>query len=75
MKCMRCGRDVFEDTTTEVIELGYGILVVRNVPCYKCDECDEVLFTGEVVQKLEELTERVKQFVQELTVVDYKNAA
>ena len=74
MKCMRCGREAFESTTIEAIELGFGVLVVRNVPCYKCDECDEIFYSGEVVQRLEELTEQVRELVQELVVIDYAKA-
>lgn len=72
---MKCGREVFKSTTTEAIELGFGVLVIRNIPCYKCEECDEIFYTGDVAQKIEEITARVKQFVQEIIVVDYEKAA
>ena len=75
MKCMKCAREAFKSTTTEAIELGFGILVVRNIPCYKCHECDEIFYTGDVVQRLEKLTEKVKTLMQELTVIDYEKAA
>ena len=63
MKCMKCGKEAFKSTTTEAIELGFGVLVIRNIPCYKCVECDEIFYTGDVAQKIEEITERVKQFI------------
>lgn len=75
MKCMKCGKKAFESTTTEAIELGSGVLVIRNIPCFKCAECDEIFYTGEVAKKIEEITERVKQFIQEVTVVDFGKAA
>ena len=75
MKCMRCGKEVYKSTTTEAIELDFGVLVIRNIPCYKCVECDEIFYTGDVAQKIEEITERVKQFIQEVTVVDFEKAA
>lgn len=75
MKCMRCGREVYKSTTCEAIEMEFGLLVIRNIPCYKCNECDEVFYTGDVVQKLEEITERVKQLMQEITIIDYAKAA
>ena len=62
-------------TTTEAIELGFGVLVLRNIPCYKCVECDEIFYTGDVAQKIEEITERVKQFIQEIIVIDFEKAA
>ena len=75
MKCMKCGSEVYKSTTTEAIELGFGVLVVRNIPCYKCVECDEIFYTGDVAQKIEDITEKVKQLVQEVTVVDFEKAA
>lgn len=75
MKCMRCGRDAFKSTTTEAIELGFGVLVIRNIPCYKCNECDEIFYTGDVVKKIEVITERARELMQEVTVIDYEKAA
>ena len=76
MKCMKCGRDVYQSRTTEAVELeNGGLLVIRNIPCYKCRECDEILYTGDVVQQLEQLIATTKQLAQELMVVDYNRAA
>ena len=46
----------------------------RNIPCYKCEECDEIFYTGDVVKKLEQITEKVKSLMQEITVIDYGKA-
>lgn len=75
MKCMRCGNDIFESTTSEAIEMDFGLLVIRNIPCYKCEKCDEIFYTGDIVLKLEEITEKVKQLEQEVTIIDYQKAA
>ena len=75
MKCMKCGRDAYKSTTTEAIELSFGVLVIRNIPCYKCEECDEIFYTGDVVEKIEKVTEMVKQLMQEITVIDYEKVA
>ena len=75
MKCMKCGKDAFKSTTCEAIEMDFGILVIRNIPCYKCEECDEIFYTGDVVQKIERITEQVKLLMQEITVIDFEKAA
>ena len=75
MKCMKCGKNAYKSTTTEAIELGFGVLVIRNIPCYKCDECDEIFYTGDVVKNIEKITECVKQLEQEVIVLDYEKAA
>ena len=75
MKCIRCGHETYESTTTEAIELEGGVLVIRNIPCYKCETCDEIHFTGNVVKKLEEIIDSAKQHLQELSVVNFVTAA
>ena len=75
MKCIRCGHETYESTTTEAIELEGGVLVIRNIPCYKCETCDEIHFRGNVVKKLEEIIASAKQHLQELSVVNFATAA
>lgn len=75
MKCMRCGREAYKSTTSEAIEMGFGLLVIRNIPCYKCLECDDILYTGDVVKKIEEITEKVKLLMQEFTIIDFNRVA
>ena len=75
MKCMKCGKDAYKSTTTGAIELDFGVLVIRNIPCYKCEECDEIYYTGDVAEKIEKVTEMVKQLMQEITVIDYEKVA
>lgn len=67
--------EAYKSTTSEAIEMEFGLLVIRNIPCYKCEECDEVFYTGDVVQKIEEITNRAKQLMQEITVIDFAKAA
>ena len=75
MKCMKCGREAYKSTTTEAIETGLGLLVIRNIPCYKCDECDEIFYTGDVAMKIERITKMVNDFIQEVLIIDYEKAA
>ncbi len=75
MKCMKCGKDAYKSTTSEAIELGFGLLVIRNIPCYKCEECDEIFYTGDVVQRLEEIVEETKKLMQDIRVINYEEAA
>ena len=75
MNCMKCGKDAYKSTTTEAIELAFGVLVIRNIPCYKCEECDGIYYTGDVAERIERITEMVKQLMQEITVIDYEKVA
>lgn len=75
MKCMKCGHKMYESTTTEAVELGGGVLVIRHIPCMKCDSCDEIQFTGDVVKRLEEIIANAKDKMQEVAVLDFAKAA
>ena len=76
MKCMKCGLDTFESRNAEAIELENGcLLVIRNIPCYKCKECDDIFYTGDVVEQIEQIIATAKTLAQELMVVDYTAAA
>lgn len=75
MKCTRCGKDVYKSTTVEVMESGYGLVVIKNIPCYKCTECDEIFYTGDVALKIEDIMNALASVSQEITVVDYAKAA
>lgn len=72
MKCARCGREASADKTTEAVELkNGGLLVVRHIPCYRCERCGEVMYTGDVVQRIETLTMQSEAMAQEITVANY----
>ena len=75
MVCMECGAIVKNGYTTSVTDLGNCLLIVRNVPCHKCTECNEIIYTGDVIKRLEQIAEQAEQFTQEVSIVDYSSAA
>lgn len=75
MKCFACGAKAEKGTTTSVTDLGNCLVIVRNVPCYKCTECNEIFYTGDVVQRLEKIIEMSKKIMQEISVIDYSKVA
>ncbi len=75
MKCQVCGATAEKGLTTSVTDLGGCLIIVRNVPCYKCSECNEVIYPGDVVQHLERIIETAKKLMQEVSIIDYSHAA
>ncbi len=72
---MGCGAKAEKGYATSVTDLGKCLLIVRNVPCYKCVECNEVIYTGDVLKRLEQIMEQAKRFSQEISIVNYDSAA
>ena len=75
MLCMECGATAEKGYTTDVTDLGICLVIVRNVPCYKCKECNEVIYTADVVKRLEQIVETAKKMMQEISIVDYSKVA
>ena len=75
MKCQVCGAAAEKGLTTSVTDLGGCLIIVRNVPCYKCSECNEVIYSADVVQHLENIIEAAKKLMQEVSIIDYSQAA
>ncbi|MCL2089069.1 MAG: type II toxin-antitoxin system MqsA family antitoxin [Oscillospiraceae bacterium] len=75
MKCISCGAKTYSGTTTDVAELENSLVIVRNVPCNKCSECDEIIYTADVVKELENITAKAKNAMNEVAILDYNKKA
>lgn len=75
MTCLKCGAAAEKGFTTSITDLGNCLIIVRNVPCYKCCECDEIIYTADVVSHLEKIIEVSKKLMQEISIVDYSKVA
>lgn len=75
MKCIRCGNETKINKTTEAFELNSGLLVIRNIPCYKCEKCDEIHFSGDVMQQIERIVKQFEEQMQEVTIIEYEKVA
>ena len=55
----------------------HGFLVLSDYAefCYKCDDCDEVYYTADVVKQLEKIIDSVKSLMQDVAVIDFSKAA
>lgn len=42
-----------EGTTTFVTDLGFGVVVVRNVPALVCERCGEAWYSDDTAAELE----------------------
>ena len=51
--CYLCGGDKQPGTTTFAVDLGFGVVVVRDVPALVCSTCGEAWIEDPVAQRLE----------------------
>ena len=71
MKCISCGANTFLGTTTDVTDVENRLIIVRNVPCHKCSECDEIIYMAGVAKHLEKIATDAMMAVNEIAIVDY----
>lgn len=75
MTCAKCKGRMQADRTTFVADMGACCVVIRNVPCSRCEICGEIVYSLEVMERLEELVELVQKAVAAVTVLEYTEAA
>ena len=76
MNCLVCkGGTMNESFEPYFAKLEAGYLIVENVPCWKCNQCGEILFAASVLEKIEELIASYEKVASKIFIVDYRQAA
>ena len=76
MKCLLCKADSMEKSkSTYFAELKDCYVIIENVPCYKCEQCGEVVYSATVMEKIEDLLEHLEKIASKIFIVDYSEAA
>jgi len=73
MKCFFCKGDMKDGFTTHVTEFKSCIVIVKNVPCLKCEQCGEVVYSGDVLNQLDQIIDTLGNNMTEIAVVNYPN--
>lgn len=53
MKCDLCGGAMLEKKTTYTLEIHKRFVMVENVPAKVCQQCGEMLYSPDVVDRLQ----------------------
>ncbi|MGN0193783.1 MAG: type II toxin-antitoxin system MqsA family antitoxin [Pseudoramibacter sp.] len=76
MKCLSCkSGNMSPSTTTYFADLKNCMIIIKNVPCMKCEQCGDVLYSASVTERLYELMEKAESLASELTVIEYDKIA
>ncbi len=68
--CPICGGDREPGTTLFSVDLGHGVVVVRNVPASVCSQCGEALIEDETVEELERIVADARVHKRQVEVVE-----
>ena len=69
--CPLCKGDKVSGTTTFTIDLGFGILVVRDVPALVCSQCGADWIINDVAADLEDVVENARRTRRQVDVTAY----
>ncbi len=60
-KCPLCQGSIADGSTTFTVDLGEGIVVVRDIPAQVCSQCGEEWLDDTTAMKLETIVESARQ--------------
>lgn len=67
--CPVCGGNRAPGKTTYSVDLGFGVVVVRDVPAVLCQQCGEEWIDDAVAEKLENIVEDARERRQQVAVL------
>lgn len=71
IKCFFCKGKLSGGLTTHVVNTSNGVIIVKNVPCEKCEQCGETVYTGSIVKQLEVIVKQLANSMAEIVVVNF----
>ena len=75
MKCFLCKGNMTASRTTYMATYNNCYIIIKNVPCLKCDQCGEEFLNGSTMLKIESIVNKLKTMLTEIAVVDFRSAA
>lgn len=76
MKCSLCKAESMEKTMDAYFaQLEYCYVIIENVPCLKCSQCGEVLYSASVIKKIEDILDKVQRIASNIFILDYEKVA
>jgi len=75
MSCFFCKNKMIATTTTRLVEFGESIIIIKNVPCHKCEQCGEATINIVVSERLEQIINEFNNTLMEVTIIKYSESA
>lgn len=76
MKCLSCkSGNMIQSTTTYTLTLENCILIIKNVPCMKCNQCGDELFNTDILEKIDQISAATEKLASEVSIIDYSKVA
>ena len=70
--CPLCGGDKAPGKTTMTVELGFGIVVIRDVPAKVCALCGADWIDDAIAEKIENIVDEARKKHSQMEVISLK---
>ena len=50
-------------------------VIIENVPCKRCAQCGEILYSASVMEKIDDILESINNVASKIFIMDYGNVA
>ncbi len=71
MNCVLCKANLTKGNVNHIVDLGEGIIIIKNVPANICEQCGEYYLDTNTALKLESIVEDIKKNKAEVFIVNY----
>ena len=76
MNCLICKADGMMDSkSTYFAQLDNCYVIIENVPCKKCRQCGEVVYSASVMEKIDDILDRIQSIASKIFIMDFDQAA
>ena len=76
MRCLCCKNgNMTESTNTYFTQINDCYVIIENVPCMKCEQWGEVYYTASVLERIDDILEKIENIASKIFIMDYKTAA
>ena len=71
MNCVLCKANLTKGNVNHIVDLGEGIIIIKNVPANICEQCGEYYLDTNTALKIESILEDIKKNKAEVFIVNY----
>lgn len=71
MYCFTCRGDIEDRLTTFTMDIDGRVYVIKNVPSHVCTQCGAVSYSDAVMERIEQMIEKMKNGITEFSVATY----
>lgn len=71
--CFYCGGNMISSFTTYSVSLKSCRIIIKNVPCEQCEQCNEKTFSDTTMQQLDAFIRAKKNTLHGTFVTDYSD--